>query len=166
MKRAILLFLFCATSAVVGESSPLWPGVQFTEVRAYAWPNDEVTEAVILDGMTLKPGVINKDGALLTAQQTKRLLAAITGKHPWHPVASCHIPHNAFVFYDAAHHPVASVELCFGCFNHRIQPGGTSRYLDFPSLASIFDEHKLPMGAYPDYKAFKKKFDEVSKLAK
>ncbi len=129
MKRAILLLLFCAVSAAAGES---WPGVQFTEVRAYAWSDDKKSEAIILDGMTLKPGVINKDGALLTATQTRRLLSAITSKHPWHPVAACHVPHNAFVFYNADHRPVAFVELCFGCFttaSSRMLPVGISTFL-------------------------------------
>ena len=163
MNRAILFLFFTTLSLFAGEQ---WPGVQYAEVRAYAWPDDKETEEVILPGMALKPGIINNDGALLTPQQVKRLLASVTGKHPWHPVAACHIPHNAYVLYDAAKKPVAFVEICFGCFNHRIMPDGTSRYLDFISLASIFAEHKLPMGEYPDLAAFKKQFTKVSKLAK
>ena len=108
--------------------------------------------------MTLKPGVINKEGALLTPDQTKRLLAAVTGKHPGHAVAACHIPHNAFVFYDAAGKPVAFVEVCFGCLSTRSEPGGAAVCLDLVGLAGIFDELKLPMGEYPNLKAFKKHF--------
>ncbi len=160
MKRAFLLLLL-STLSLLGDEP--WPGVPFTEVRAYAWRDDKETEAVILPGMTLKPGLINKEGALLIAEQVKVLLSAVTGKHTWHPVAACFYPHNAFVFYDAAKKPVASIELCFGCFNHRIEPAGTSQYLDFISLASLFGAHELPMGEYPDFEAFEKDFTEANR---
>jgi len=157
MKRAILFVLLSTLSLIASEP---WPRLQFTEVRAYAWPNDHTTEAVILRGMTLRPGVINKDGALLTPDQTKRLLAAVTGKHREHAVAACHIPHNAFVFYDAAKKPVAFVEVCFGCLSTRVEPRGAADWPDLVSLASIFDELKLPMGDYPDLPAFKEHFKD------
>ena len=157
MNRAILLLCFSTVSLFAGEQ---WPGVQYAEVRAYAWPGDKGTEAVILSGMTLMPGVINKDGALLTHQQVKRLLTAVSGKHPSYSIPACHLPHNAFMFYDAAKKPVAYFEICFECFNKRSEPQGTSKYLDLVSLASIFAEHKLPMGKYSDVPAFKKHFAE------
>ncbi len=68
MKRAILALLFSTLSLLAGDQ---WPGVPFTEVRAYAWPDDKETEAVVLADKSLKPGVINKDGALLTPQQVR-----------------------------------------------------------------------------------------------
>lgn len=157
MKRAILFLLLSTFSLFASEP---WPRAQFAEIRAYAWPDDKTTEAVILPGMTLKPGVINKDGALLTPVQTKRLLAAVTGRHPEHAVAACHIPHNAFVFYDAAKKPVAFVEVCFGCLSTRIEPRGAADWPDLISLACIFDELKLPMGVYPNLQAFKEHFKD------
>ena len=158
MKRTILFLLLTTLSVFAGEP---WPGVQFTEVRAYAWPDDKETEAVILADKSLKPGVINKDGALLTPQQVKQLLAAVTGKHEPHPVAGCHIPHDAFVFYDADKKPVAFVEICFGCLNHRVEPAGSAPVIDLLALASILSAHKLPMGEYPDFAAFKKGFNAI-----
>lgn len=162
MTRAILsqipILLLAPLSLLAGEE---WPGVAYAEVRAYAWPDDKITEAVILPDKSLKPGVINKDGALLTAEQVKKLLAAVTGKHPEHGVAACHIPHNAFVFYDADKKPVAFVEVCFMCVNHRIFPKRSWSYIDLVSLASIFSEHKLPMGEYADLAAFEKRFKGV-----
>lgn len=140
--------------------------MKFSEVRAYAWPDDKNTEAVILKGMTLKDGAINPDGAVLTPEQAKTLVAAVTGKRPEYPVAMCHHPHNAFVFYDAAKKPIAFVEICFGCSNHRIAPIGAAEYLDLVALATIFDAHKLPMGEYRDLAAFKKHFDELQKMMK
>jgi hypothetical protein len=157
MSRAF--FLLLSTASLLAGAP--WPGVPFTEVRAYAWPDDKHTEAVILPGMALKPGVINKDGALLSPEQTKRSLAAVTLKHPDHPVAACYLPHNAFVFYDAAKKPVAFVEVCFGCLSSRIQPRSSGHPFDLLVLASIFDAHKLPMGEYPNLAAFKKHFDDI-----
>ncbi len=163
MNRAILILLLSSLSLFADNS---WPPVEFTEVRAYAWPDDKQTEAVILPGMKLKPGAINADGAVLTPQQTKRLLAAIAYGHPDHPIASCHIPHNAFVFYDATKKPVAFVEICFGCLSYRAEPRRSGKPLALVSLASIFAEHKLPMGEYPTLEAFKKHFDQVNNSGK
>ncbi|GEP44919.1 hypothetical protein BGE01nite_42100 [Brevifollis gellanilyticus] len=164
MTRAILILLLSTLSAFAGDAA--WPGVKFSEIRAYAWPDDKSTEAVILDGMALKEGCINPDGAVLTPEQTTALIAAVTGKHPDYPVAACHIPHNAFVFYDAGKKPVAFVEICFGCSNHRITADGSAENLDLVAIAKIFDAHKLPMGEYRDLVAFKKHFDDLQKMAK
>lgn len=173
MTRAILrkipflvLFLLLTLTALWLLAGKEWPGVAFTEVRAYAWPNDETTQAVILPDMSLKPGVINKEGALLTPEQVKKLVAAVTGKHPDYSVAACHIPHNAFVFYDAEKKPVAFVEVCFHCRGVRMAPAGSSPKKDLVSMASIFAEHKLPMGKYPDLAAFEKEFKGVTRPEK
>lgn len=157
--KAILLLLLLSTVSLFADAP--WPGVQFTEVRAYAWPNDKTTERVILDGMKLKSGAINEEGAPLTADQNKRLLAAVTGAHHKYRVAACHLPHNAFVFFDAAHKPVAFVEVCFSCFSMRAEPRGAVYWPDLISLASIFDDLKLPMGSYANLKAFETRFRAV-----
>src|SRR5882757_2864093 len=81
-----ILSLLCSAGSL--HAGAPWPGVPFTEVRAYAWPDDHTTEAVILPGKTLKPGVINKEGALLTADEVKQLIAAVSGSHPKHAVAA------------------------------------------------------------------------------
>ncbi len=153
MKSALLLLLLSTLSLFAGEP---WPGVRFAEVRAYAWPDDKTTEAVILPGMTLKPGVINQDGAPLNAEQIKRLRGAVIGRHPSHPVAACYIPHNAFVFYDEAKKPVAFVEVCFGCLGSRQEPKATAEWPDLLAMAAIFDELKLPLGEYQNLPEFKK----------
>ena len=155
MKRTIFLLLFSSLSLFAGEE---WPGVPFTEVRAYAWPADTETEAVILPDKSLMPGVLNKDGALLTREQVKHLRAAVTGKHAAHPVAACYVPHNAFVFYDAGKNPVAFVEVCFTCLGYRAEPKATAENFDLLALAAIFSEHRLPMGEHRDFQSFKKAF--------
>ena len=142
-------------STIPVSAGGTWPGVQFTEVRAYAWPGNLETTQVILPAMQLKPGVINEDGALLTPDQVKRLLAAVNGKHRAYDQASCFIPHNAFVFYDASKKPVAYLEICFACMGTHAEPKTPKRSTDLIALAKIFDELKLPLGAYPNLEAFK-----------
>lgn len=164
MTRAILILLLSTLCVVAGETP--WPSVKFSEIRAYAWPEDYHTRAVILEEMALKEGAINPAGAVLTPEQTKALIAAVTGKRPDYLISACHIPHNAFVFYDAAKRPVAFVEICFKCQNHRIAPEGAAENLDLVALAQIFDAHKLPMGEFRDLAAFRKRFNEKQKLAK
>jgi hypothetical protein len=156
MRHALFILLAGVASALAGEQ---WPQVAFNEARAYAWPNDFTTEAVILPGMRLKPGVINPDGAALSPEQIKRLAAATNGKHPEHAVAGCHIPHNAVVFYDAQKKPVAFLEICFTCLSYRGEPNGLAERVALLSIASIFAELKLPMGEYPDLAAFKRHWE-------
>jgi hypothetical protein len=103
---AVLLLLTAPTFA-----DEVWPGVKFSEVRAYAWPYDKETEAVILKDFKLEPGAINPGGSLLSPEQIRALVRAVTGKHAKYPVAACHIPHNAFVFFDAVGKPVAFMEI-------------------------------------------------------
>jgi len=154
--KLVTLLLFLST--ITTFAGVPWPAVPYTEVRAYAWPDDQTTEAVILDGMKLKPGIINPEGALLTVSEVRQLIAAITGRHPPYPVAACFTPHNAFVFYDAAKKPVAYVEICFSCRGIRAVPKGAEIWIDHLALATIFDAHKLPMGPFPDLPAFKKDY--------
>jgi hypothetical protein len=163
MTRILILLLCIGLRCFAADA---WPGVPYSEVRAYAWPDDKQTEAVILEGMALKPGVINPEGNVLTAEQTQALIKAVIGKHPKYPVAACHIPHNAFVLYDAAKKPVAYVEICFGCHSLSTFPPSTASYVDLLALAAIFDAQKLPMGEYPNLAAFKKKFEALQKRVK
>ena len=155
MKHTFILLLLLTTSLFAGEP---WPRVPFAEVRAYSWPADRNTKAVILPGMVLKPGVLNAGGAPLSQEQVARLRVAITARHPAHDHALCYMPHNAFVFYNAARKPVAFVEICFACFGYRAEPAGTAKNYDLLALAALFDELKLPMGEYPDLNAYKKAF--------
>lgn len=161
----LLLIAFISTLCTFADEAS-WPGVEFSEVRAFAWPDDKTTEAVILKGMSLKERAINPEGAALTPVQTKALIKAVTGKHPDYPVAMCHIPHNAIVFYDKAKNPVAFVEICFGCSTHRIEPKGAARNIDLLAVAAIFDAHKLPMGQHPDLAVYKKSTEEFHQRMK
>jgi hypothetical protein len=81
-------------------------------------------------------------------------------------MAMCHIPHNAFIFYDQSKKPVAFIEICFGCSTHRIEPKGFADKIDLMAIASIFDSLKLTMGNYPDLASYKKSVDDLRKRMK
>ena len=160
MTRALFALFF---TVLTGCASKPWPGAKFAEVRAFAWPDDKETRQVILPGMKLKPGVINQEGAKLSPEQTSKLVAAVTGTHPEYVMLFCHTPHNAFVFYDNKHKPVAFLEICFACGSEVASPKVEATYIDLPALAAIFDSHKLPMGMYPNLAAFPKGFRDLAK---
>jgi hypothetical protein len=76
----------------------------------------------------------------------------------------CYLPHNAFVFYDAAGKPVAFYEICFSCLRHRSDLNGVeSGNADFPALAAIFSAHRLPFGGFTDVKEFTRNFESFLK---
>ena len=162
MKFAIFAILLLTRAVSAAEN---WPALPFAEVRAYAWPDDPDKNGknVILAGMNLRKDVINPDGAILSPDQIKRLQAAITGVHPEHGLMRCYSPHNAFVFYDAEKKPVAFVEICFDCLNARTEPDTAAKWKDFPALAAIFGELKLPMGSWSDPAKFKKHFESIKR---
>lgn len=141
MKLILLLLLLLPVSA-----SPPWPDIPFTEVRAYAWPTDLRTNAVILPGMKPLPGSLRPEGIPLSPQQVTRLQTAVTGRFPEVVQAFCYVPHNAFIFYNADKKPVAYVEICFTCGGYRAAPKGTAKNYDLPALAKLFHELGLPTG--------------------
>jgi hypothetical protein len=164
MTRTFILLLLSALCLFADE--PSWPGIEFSEVRAFSWPKAMNEEAVILKEMKPIDGALNPKGALISQEQTNRLITAITGKHPEYPMAMCHIPHNAFIFYDQRKKPVAFIEICFECSTHRIEPKGFADKIDLMAIASIFDSLKLTMGKYPDLASYKKSVDDLRKRMK
>ena len=144
-------------SAIMLCSCASWPGRRYPEVRAYAYNLKEGFPERIIQNGKLGKTVTSKTGVLLTPQQTQRLIAAVTGKHPSHPHAACFHPRHAFVFYDAAHTPGATLEVCFECLNNRSEPNGISGDSDFPALTELCTELRLPSSPGRD---FRKGFDE------
>src|SRR3954447_23747196 len=98
--RSLLTFLLFSLSLAAAARAADWPGVPYTEVRAYAWPLDLNEEEVILPEMNIRPGALKKAGVVLSAEQTARLLAAQKRKVMDRPKAACYVPHNAFVFFN------------------------------------------------------------------
>jgi hypothetical protein len=143
--------LFVATSLALfvsdsfGESTS-WPGKPYAEVRAYAYNRHGDMDRPILKNGRLDRSVINKRGVLLAADQTRRLVKAVTGERPApHFTTACFNPRHAFVFYDAAKKPVAWIELCFECGNAEGEPRPADQVYDVAALESLAKELKLPL---------------------
>lgn len=151
MIRIIVLSILIATPARAS-----WPNTSYAEVRAYVYnPNNVLIEEMkkthtvnfsIVQNGKLAPTVVNKAGAVLNPDQVRRLLRAINGKHPDHIRARCFNPHHAFVFYDSAKRPVASVIVCFECSNIEKDPADpTQRSEDMDALLELCKELQLPL---------------------
>lgn len=155
--RSLLSALFLSCALALAARAADWPGVPFTEVRAYAWSLELNEEEVILPGMKVRPGALKNSGALLSADQTARLLAAQKRKVMDRPKAACYVPHDAFVFYNAEHQPVAFMEICFDCLGDRSGPAlQADGDPDFIALAKIFSELKLPFGRFKTFAEFRR----------
>jgi hypothetical protein len=153
MSRALLLLLVMLPLTLRAD----WPGGDYPEVRAFAYNLKSQGPLPIIDNGLLSSSATSKTGILLTPAQVRRLIAAVTGKHPSRPLAACFTPRHAFVFYDAAHTPRAWLEVCFECLSTRSKPDDTADNVDFPSLAELCAELGLPSSPGKD---FRKGFDE------
>lgn len=159
--RVFFLWIIMLLSQSV-FATEAWPALPFVEARAYAWPVEGTKGGlVILPGIKLREDVINKEGAVLNPDQVKRLQAALSGKHAKHALIRCYSPHNAVVFYDSGKRPVAFVEICFDCLGAGTMPKAPAEWKDFPALAKIFAELKLPIGRSGDLENFNKFFDSA-----
>ena len=152
--KTLFSILLIAMTIAVAEAA--WPEVSYTEVRGYAF-NTKGGPATIIENDKLNASVVNPEGALLTVDQTKRLIAALTEKHPDHPRARCFNPRHAFVFYDGKKHAVAVVDVCFECLEANASPRGTIFPYDFPAIADLCAELKLKDAPDKDFRTW---FDE------
>jgi hypothetical protein len=131
-----------------------WPGVAYTEIRAYAWPLEQNESTVILPALKVRRGTLKSSGGTLSAEQQGRLLKAQQRTATPRPQAACYVPHNAFVFYDAHGKAVAFMEICFDCLGVRVFPEDAGCDPDFIALAKIFAEKKLPFGRFKTFAEF------------
>lgn len=170
MKEAIFALLF-ATGPVFAETA--WPGVEYKEVRAYAWKIDrsqsKPLHRLIREDMSLVEGVINKEGALLNKAQVKRLLSAQARPAKDRLQAMCYLPHNLFVFYTGEKKPVAYLEVCFDCLKSHAYPKSVETDPDYVEIAKICAELNLPIGLNKTVAGFRESTDwlyDPSKLKK
>ena len=156
---ALLLAAPPTTRAAAG-----WPGVPYTEVRAYAWPAAVEKGAVVGIRNGLVPGSVNPRGVPLNDAQVRRLLAALDSWPRAYPPFSCHIPRNAFVFRQDGK-IVAVLEICFDCMNQRSETAAEANRrfprLNLPALAGLCEELGVPVGTFPSATAFQKKFRQL-----
>jgi hypothetical protein len=145
--RAPLMAILLALFALDGWAAfATWPDKPYVEVRAYAYNRNGDPDRPILKNRRLDPSVVNKRGIVLTPEQARHLIAAVTGKRPqprWS--TACFNPRHAFVFYDTARKPVAWIELCFECGNAAGEPRAPDQVYDIPALEDLARELKLPL---------------------
>jgi hypothetical protein len=123
-----------------------WPGVAFSEVRAFCYDyTAEKDPSFFIDGR-MHAGVMDPRGVKLTGEQVGRLLGALTVSQDKQARTPCYRPHHAFVFYDARGQVVALFEMCFGCNKFRSTPGGLPEYVDTGVLYQLTGELGLPLG--------------------
>lgn len=139
-------------SAVFAEPSPAvgtrvnWPGVPFSEVRAYCYDyTAEESPSFFVKGL-IHRGVMDTTGVKLNSAQTKRLLDAVTVSQPKQDRTPCYKPHHAFVFYDKSGKVAAVFEMCFGCNRWVETPNGAPEYIDKAALWALCQELGLPVG--------------------
>lgn len=148
------------------SSNESWPGVEYNEVRAFAWTREGLA-SIAKDGMwydlvrddtTIAPNSIHPEGTKLTPPQVQRLLFALTGPHPEQYPMRCFVPRSAVAFYDSNQKVVAAVAICFSCLLSSGIPQIT-KHIDYLALAALFDELKLPVGQKESFEAYKQEYE-------
>ncbi|HJX27067.1 MAG TPA: hypothetical protein VJ885_04085 [Thermoanaerobaculia bacterium] len=117
-----------------------WPNTPYLEVRAY------YSDFPALSDLTYRgiPGVVkDKDGVLLTREQERRLISAVTTSGKPSEPFGCWYPRHAFLYYDPFGKPVAEVNVCFDC---RGVMGGPTDHPDIDALARLVTDLGLPLG--------------------
>ena len=117
----------------------------YAEVRGYAYNKHGLVGTPILRNGRLAPSVINKSGVVLTTEQTRRVIAAVTGRTSGiREPEFCFQPHHAFVFYDAAQKPVAWIELSSVCHAAKAWPQPSGPPINVLALDALVNELSLP----------------------
>lgn len=137
--------VFAPPSPAVGTKVS-WPGVPFSEVRAYCYDYTAEEEVSFFVNGRMHKGVMDSRGVTLTPSQTAELLAAVTVSQPKQDRTPCYKPHHAFVFYNKDGKIVAVFEMCFGCNRWVETPGGAPEYIDKAALWALCQELGLPTG--------------------
>ena len=120
-----------------------WPGVKFTEVRAFYYNDAGAFDIPILKNGRLNPGVENPEGNLLSKEQADRLLQILNTKRFEATEPGCFVPRHAFVFFDEQKHAVATYEVCIHCHSQLGSPAGLAPVTDFDAIVALIDELKL-----------------------
>lgn len=137
--------VFAPPSPAVGTKVN-WPGVPFSEVRAYCYDYTAEEQGSFFINGRMHKGVMNPQGAKLNQAQTAKLLAAVTVSQDKQERTPCYKPHHAFVFYDKSGKVAAVFEMCFGCNRWVETPNGAPEYIDKAALWSLCQDLGLPTG--------------------
>ncbi|TAE92485.1 MAG: hypothetical protein EAZ81_02505 [Verrucomicrobia bacterium] len=128
-----------------GEQPSSWPPKGTTAVRAFTFaggPKD-----LIIDGGKIHLMARPKEGLLLTKEQVANACAALnTTSHHFGYFDTCFEPRDALVFYNADESVLASVSICFTCYNSRVVPSSLAGDFDYAALATFFATLNLSGG--------------------
>jgi hypothetical protein len=142
LMRTFLALILLPIASVAAE----WPGVSYSEVRAYTYNKRGTVDAPIISHGGLSPSVINESGVALTAPQARHLVRAVNHPNPINSAELCFQPHHAFVFYDRHQRPVAWLEFSQVCNTVRSFPEHAGP-IDLLVLGELIRELRLP--AFP-----------------
>ncbi len=152
LAAAVLLPSCAGYKSVFAPPSPpvgtrvKWPGSSFKEVRAYCYDYTAEKEGSFFIGGRMHKGVMDPAGVVLSAEQVRRLLDALTVSRDKQERTPCYKPHHAFVFYDGSGKPAAVFEMCFGCNRWVETPDGLPEYIGYAELWNLCRELGLPLG--------------------
>ena len=157
------LILILLSFALVRPCAAEWPDVKYAQVKAYFYNGASAHDCRILDPKGhLDPSVVNKDGVVLNPDQVARLLAAINGPQRLHPITACYVPHHAFIFYNSWGRRVAVFEFCLECLKGSADPNTTGPYYNYPALAELVADLKLPLGPkFKDPAAYRRRYEQM-----
>jgi hypothetical protein len=158
--RLIIVLLTLTATPLFGAD---WPDVKYAQVRAYFYNTASEHDCRILDSKGhLDPSVTDKDGVVLNADQIARLLAAINGPQRLHPITACYVPHHAFIFYNSWGRRVAVFEFCLECLKGSADPNTAGPYYNYPALAELAADLKLPLGPkFKDPRAYRRVYERM-----
>jgi hypothetical protein len=154
-----------ATPSHPGRSSgdANWPTMDYSEVRAYYYRQAGTLMDSILDDSAIRRIATDEDGELLTADQTERLLTALTATHKQYEPLMCVNALHAFVFYDSSGHAVAAAEVGLECRSVILTPGGMQHKVDLPAVADLVDELGIPIHpSGTSAEEFRKGFEDIA----
>jgi len=156
--KSVLPVPYAARPPAGSQTSSGWPGVSYLEVRAY-YSSEPFIHTFAQAG--IPDQVDDKDGVLLSKEQERRLIAAVTARVGPYDVADCLEPRHAFVFYDPLGEIVKEVDICFQCF---FVVGSPSDSPDLGALAELVGDLGLPIGPeIKDAEQYRKYFERLAK---
>jgi hypothetical protein len=140
-----VLFTNCASPTSAPVNSKAWPPVAYKTVRAFAYDCDaEHGVSFWKHNGRMHKGVLNAPGAVLSPSQVQRLVSDVVVGRPMDERKPCYVPHHAFVFYDAADKPVATLEICFTCRRFEPTPSGLPEQIGYDIPWTILKELNVP----------------------
>lgn len=120
----VLCMCLCVNQAAKAGAKP-WPGVEYKTVKVFLYNLDD---RLFGQHQPVKQGKLDtsviQPGATLTQEQLDRVLKLSNENTNLLEIglASCYLPHHAFVFFDANDKPVAWISICFMCDAARFFP--------------------------------------------